>query len=270
MRRLCKIYGVSRSGYYRWKGREPSLHARKDEQLKAAIIELHQGYKRSYGARRVYHELRSKGFSCSVRRINRLMRELKIKASTTGLYPWKPGLHAFYSSTGNKLAEAGEATALRQQWGGDYTYINTQGGFMYFAVVLDLMSRRVVGWSFSRKRDSELTKSALKRALHDHYPGSGCLFHSDQGIEYAAHDYHELLKAAGMVRSMSRKSTPQDNAKVESFFHSMKAEIIHKRTFENVYEAVALIMEYINFYNQERLHSSLEYKSPSEYEKLCA
>jgi len=267
---LCALYGVSRSGYYRWRNRGSSLHEQVDETLKQAISELHQGYKRSYGARRVHQELRSKGVSCSVRRVNRLMRELDIKARSTGLYPWRPGQHKFFSGTGNKLAEMGKATELRQQWAGDYTYISTQSGFMYFAVVMDLMSRRIVGWSFSRRRDSELTKSALKRALHDHYPGAGCLFHSDQGIEYAAHDYHDLLKAAGMIRSMSRKATPQDNAKVESFFHSMKAEVIHKRHFKNVYEAVALIMEYLNFYNEERLHSSLEYKSPAKYEKLCA
>jgi len=246
------------------------LHAQKDEVLKLAITEIHQGYKRSYGARRVHQELRSRGLVCSVRRVNRLMRELGIKSRTTGLYPWRPGQHKFYSGTGNKLAEMGCATRLRQQWAGDYTYISTDSGFMYFAVVMDLMSRRIIGWSFSRRRDSELTKSALKRALHDHYPGSGCLFHSDQGIEYAAYDYHELLKAAGMIRSMSRKSTPQDNARVESFFHSLKAEVIHKRRFSNVYEAVAQIMEYLSFYNYERLHSSLEYQSPVNYEKLCA
>jgi len=172
-----------------------------------------------------------------VRRVARLMKALDIKARGSGLYPWRPGQHAFYSGTGNQLARQKEADAIGQQWAGDYTYIHTESGFVYFAVVMDLFSRRIVGWSFSRRRDSELTKSALVRALKDHYPGLGCLFHSDQGIEYAAHDYHELLRAAGMVRSMSRKATPQDNAKVESFFHSLKAEVLHKKL-----RALALII----------------------------
>jgi len=235
-----------------------------------AISELHQGYQRSYGARRVHQALRSKGLSCSVRRVNRLMRAMNIKARSTGLYPRRPGQHAFFSSTGNELAKAEPASRIKEQWAGDYIYIKTQEGYVYYAVVMDLYSRRINGWSFARKRDSELTKSALKHALHRHLPQRGCMFHSDQGIEYAAHDYHDLLKAAGMVRSMSRKAMPQDNAMVDSFFHTLKAELVHKRTFKNVYEAVAEITEYISFYNRDRLHSSLGYQSPINYEKLCA
>ena len=246
------------------------MRQQQDERLKAAIVELHQGFRRSYGARRVHQALRAKGLSCSVRRVTRLMKDLNIKARGTGLYPWRPGQHAFYSGTGNQLARQEPASATGQQWAGDYTYVHTDSGFVYFAIVMDLFSRRIVGWSFSRRRDSELTKSALTRALKDHYPGKGCLFHSDQGIEYAAHDYHELLRAAGMIRSMSRKSTPQDNAKVESFFHSLKTEVLHKKKCRSIYEAIGLIMNYVSFYNYERLHSSLEYQSPVNYEKLCA
>ena len=270
VRSLCRLYGVSRSGFYAWRSRGKSAHRQYDHQLMDAISELHQGYQRSYGARRVHKVLRVKGLSCSVRRVNRLMREMGIKARTTGLYPWRPGQHAFFSSTGNQLANAEPANQIKEQWAGDYTYIKTQEGFVYYAVVMDLFSRRIVGWSFARKRDSELTKSALKLALLRHQPKRGCLFHSDQGIEYAAHDYHDLIKAAGMVRSMSRKAMPQDNAKVESFFHTLKAELVHKREFKNVYEAVALITEYTGFYNRERIHSSLNYQSPENYEKLCA
>ena len=270
VRTLCRLYGVSRSGFYAWRGRGRSAHRLYDHRLMEAIRELHQGYQRAYGARRVHRVLLAKGLTCSVRRVNRLMREMGIKARTTGLYPWRPGQHAFFSSTGNQLAKADPATGVKQHWAGDYTYIKTEHGFVYCAVVMDLFSRRVIGWSFARKRDSELTKSALKLALHRHEPSQGCLFHSDQGIEYAAHDYHELLKASGMIRSMSRKATPQDNAMVESFFHTLKAELVHKRQFKNAYEAVAHISEYITFYNQERLHSSLGYQSPENYEKLCA
>lgn len=235
-----------------------------------AIKELHQGFRRAYGAPRVHQTLRQKGFSCSVRRVNRLMREMGIKASTTGLYVWCPGKHEFYSATGNRLAKAKHANETGVQWAGDFTYIRTQSGWLYHAVVMDLFSRRIVGWSFSRKRNAELTKSALNMALSRHQPKSGCIFHSDQGIEYAAHQYRDLVASAGMTRSMSRKGNPLDNAKVESFFHSMKAELVHHRLFENAIEAVAHIIEYIEFYNRERLHSGLGYQSPENYEKLCA
>lgn len=236
----------------------------------AAIAELHQGFKRAYGAPRLHQALRHKGLSCSVRRVNRLMREMGIKANTTGLYAWRPGQHEFYSATGNQLGHADPAEGCGEHWAGDFTYIKTAQGWLYHAVVMDLFSRRIVGWSFSRKRNAELTKSALKMALSRHQPQPGCLFHSDQGIEYAAHEFRELVESAGMTRSMSRKGNPLDNAKVESFFHSMKAEVVHQQIFKGPIEAVAHIIEYIEFYNRERLHSGLGYQSPEHYEKLCA
>jgi transposase InsO family protein len=247
-----------------------SAHRVHDLRLMAAIKEIHQGFRRTYGARRVHQVLRSEGHDCSVRRVNRLMREMGVDARTTRLYPWRPGLHKFYSSVENKLAKVGEAQKARTQWAGDLTFIKIPSGHVYMAIVMDLFSRKIVGWSFSQKRDVECTKSALRAALNRHRPESGCLFHSDQGSEYAAHDYREYVESSGLVRSMSRKATPQDNGKVESFFHTLKAELIYKRKFKTTYEVVADVMEYINFYNQERLHSSLGYQSPENYEKLCA
>ena len=261
---------MSRSGYYTWRKRGISRHRRHDLALMSAIKEVHQGFRRTYGARRVHQVLRAKGHSCSVRRVNRLMRELGIDARTTRLYPWRPGLHEFYSSVENRLAKAEEATAVGQHWAGDLTYLKCQSGHVYLAVVMDLFSRKIVGWGFSTTRDVELTKSALRMALNRELPKPGCLFHSDQGSEYAAHDYREYAENAGLVRSMSRKSTPQDNAKVESFFHTLKAEVIYKRRFSKIYEIMGEVIEYINFYNSERLHSSLNYQSPINYEKLCA
>jgi putative transposase len=239
-------------------------------QLMQLIKERHQGLRRCYGAARMHQELRNRGYSCSRRRINRLMREMDIKATTVGLYAWRPGQHEFYSSTGNQLAKMEAPSQPGEQWVGDFTYLRTRTGWLYHAVVLDLFNRKVVGWSFSKKRNTELTKSALRMALMRNRPKRGCLFHSDQGIEYAAHEYRDMLMDAGFNRSMSRKGNPLDNAAMESFFHSMKAELIHQRTFENEIEAVAHIVEYIEFYNRERLHSSLGYQSPERYEKLCA
>ena len=268
--KLCELYGVSRSGFYAWRSRPESTRKTYDRQLSAALVELHQGFKHSYGARRLHQALKRQGFVCSVRRITRLMKENGLKASTRGLYSWTPGKHAFYSATGNQLASAGQASIVGVQWAGDFTYVKTGSGWLYHAVVIDLYSRAVIGWSFSRKRSSAFVQSALKMALSRHQPTNGCIFHSDQGIEYAAHEYRELVESAGLIRSMSRKGNPLDNAVVESFFHTVKAELVHQRSFADPIEATAHIIKYIEFYNRERLHSSLGYQSPKEYEKLCA
>ena len=267
---LCRLLHVSRSGFYAWRERPISERRQYDRQLMKLIKELHQGLRRCYGAARMHQELRRRGNACSRRRVNRLMREMGIKAMTTGLYAWRPGQHEFYSSTGNQLAKMAAPLQTGEQWVGDFTYLRTRTGWLYHAVVLDLFTRKVVGWSFSKKRNTELTKSALRMALVRNRPKPGCLFHSDQGIEYAAHEFRDMLTDKGFSRSMSRKGNPLDNAAMESFFHSMKAELIHQRTFENEIEAVAHVVEYIEFYNRERLHSSLGYQSPEKYEKLCA
>lgn len=264
------MYGVSPSGYYAWVSRPTSQHRQYDDTLKGVIRELHQGHRRCYGAARLHHACRQQGYACSKRRINRLMREMGIKARTTGLYAWRPGQHAFYSSTGNQLKHADEPTQPGTHWAGDFTYIKTRSGWLYHAVILDLHTRKVIGWSLSKRRSSELTCDALRMALSNESAQPGCIIHSDQGIEYAAHDYRELIESAGLTRSMSRKGSPLDNAHVESFFHTMKAELVHQRVFNDPVEATARIVEYIHFYNRERLHSALGFQSPMEYEKLCA
>lgn len=270
MRRYCGVLNVSRSGYYAWQSRAEPERRRADAHLKTSIRELHQGFRRAYGAPRVHQALRQQGLPCSRRRINRLMREMGIEASTTGLYQWRPGQHAFYSGTGNQLGQCDKPTGPGQQWASDFTYIKTRSGWIFLAVVLDLWNRKVVGWSVSRSRTAVLTTSALRMALSREPIMPDCIFHSDQGIEYAAHDMRELVESAGMVRSMSRKGTPLDNAMAESFFHTLKAELVHHRDFANEVEATAWIGEYLRFYNHERLHSGLGYASPVEYERLRA
>lgn len=269
VRQLCDLLGVSRSGFYAWRSRQESARRRYDQTLKQAIVELHQGFRRAYGARRVHQQLRRSGLSCSVRRVSRLMKESGIEASTKGLYVWNPGRHELYTSAGNVLGQEGAPMKEGMQWAGDFTYIRTAGGWLYHAVVIDLFSRRVIGWSFSRRRNSDLTKSALRMALSRQHPEPGCVFHSDQGIEYAAHEYRDLLAEAGMRRSMSRKGNPLDNAMVESFFHTLKAELVHQHGFENDIEAVARIVEYIEFYNRDRLHSGIGYRSPHQMMLAC-
>ena len=268
--RLCRLYGVTRQGYYAWLHRPRSARARHDDRLKQAIGELHQGFRRAYGAPRLHHSLRQQGLSCSVRRVSRLMKELGIKASTTGLYQWHPGIGQHYSATGNHLAGSAPAGEVDVQWAGDFTYVPTGKGWLFHAVVMDLFSRRIIGWSFARDRNTELTMSALKMALSQRPVVSGCLFHSDQGTEYAALEYRNLVEAAGLTRSMSRKGTPKDNAAVESYFGTLKSELIHQMRFSNPIEATAHIMAYIDFYNRERSHTSIGFQSPQDYERLCA
>ncbi|MFM1896790.1 MAG: hypothetical protein RLZZ385_1864 [Pseudomonadota bacterium] len=270
IKRLCRLYGVSRSGFYAWQDREESARQVQDRQLGEAMMELHQGFRRCYGARRLHKALRQKGFDCSVRRVSRLMKTLDIKASTKGLYSWQPGRQAYFASTGNKLAEAGNPNQAGTHWAGDFTYITTKRGYLFFAVVMDLYTRKVIGWSGARTRGAALTKSALASALYQHKPKAGCLFHSDQGIEYAAQEFREYIEEVGLIQSMSRKASPIDNATVESFFHSFKTEAVQRRIYDNELEAMADVVSYINFYNQERLHSSLGYQTPLVYEKLCA
>ncbi len=270
VRKLCELLGVSRSGFYAWRSRQESVRRQYDQELTHAIIELHQGFRRAYGARRVHRQLLQNGLPCSVRRVSRLMKEAGVSASTKGLYVWNPGRHEFYTSAGNVLGQEDAAMREGMHWAGDFTYIKTGSGWLYHAVILDLISRRVVGWSFGRRRNSELTKSALRMALSREYPRPGCVFHSDQGIEYAAHEYKDLVESAGMRRSMSRKGNPLDNAMVESFFHTMKSKLVHQHHFENDIEAVARIVEYIEFYNRDRLHSGIGYQSPHEYMRACA
>lgn len=241
-----------------------------DDVLKGAIQELHQGFRQAYGAPRMHRLLRQKGFVCSIRRVNRLMRELGLEARLRKARSWRRGDHAFYSVAQNQLGKQAPATRCRVQWAGDFTYVRTGQGWLYHAVVMDLYSRRIVGWSFSRQRSADLTKSALQMALQQHPPEAGCLAHSDQGIEYAAQEYAELVASAGLTRSMSRKGNPLDNAQVESFFHSLKTELVHRCRFETQGEAVAVIRDYIAFYNRERMHSSLGYLSPENYERQCA
>lgn len=266
--RLCELLGVSRSGYYAWSTRPISAHQAYDNELKAALLEHHHGFKRAYGAPRMHVLLTELGFTCSRRRITRLMKELKMNCSTKGLYSRLPNRGKHYSTTENMLKKAEPVTSKNQQWVGDFTHIRTKKGWLFHAVVMDVFTRELIGWSFSKQRNSLMTQAALKAALINERPNENCLFHSDQGIEYAANEFKALVEKSGLIRSMSRKATPIDNAAMESYFHTFKAEVIHGKRFNNQEEAETISRKYITFYNQERLHSSLGYTTPEKYAKL--
>lgn len=185
-------------------------------------------------------------------------------------YRYRRGRAIFIPPASNLLAHSEKATMVGEHWAGDMTYLKTKEGPLFMAAVLDLYSRKVIGWGFSKIRDTSLVDGALKMSLSREHRCSGCLFHSDQGTEYRSRLYLKTLKEADMVASMSRPGNPTDNAYVESFFSTLKNELVHHWKFDSMVECVARIIEYIEFYNQTRLHSGLEYLSPESYEAINA
>lgn len=265
---ICRLLGVSRSGYYAWRKRPPSERAKTDAKLVVQIREVFGRHKGRYGSPRIHDALKKKGVKVGRHRIARVMRENDIAArrkkrrtKTTDSEHGKP-------VAPNVLARDFRATAPNQKWSTDITYIATLAGWLFLAVVLDLFSRRVVGWALSKKRDRHLALSALKMATSKRCPAPGVIHHSDQGSEYASDDYQDALKDQEMVCSMSRKGNCWDNAPSESFFGTMKAELPELSTPQPDGKTRAILFEYLEgYYNSQRSHSSLGYLSPMEYEQ---
>jgi putative transposase len=263
---LCTYMKVSTSGYYAWRTREASARAQQNQELLTAIKRLHNGDRRCYGSPRVHLELLDLGYVCGRHRVARLMRAHGIVAERERRYRSNRARDELYARFENRLLQRGPAARPDELWVGDYTYLRTPQGWLYLAVVLDLYARRVVGWAFSRQRTANLPREALRMAIDERKPPAGTLFHSDQGIEYAAHTFQSLIAAHKLEPSMSRKGNCYDNAHMESFFASMKLEI--GGTFKSAADAISKIRSYIQFYNHERRHSSLHYQSPVHYERL--
>lgn len=264
---MCEQMGVSRSGYYAWKHREPSPRERKDVVLVKAIKEVHKESRGTYGSPRVLEDLKETGFEVGRRRVARLMAENDI----TGAPPKR-----FKRTTDSKHNEAIADNILNREfnvdapdtaWATDITYVRTWEGWMFLAVVVDLYSRRIVGWAMATHMRTELVLGALNMALGRRCPVAGMLHHSDRGSQYAGHDYRDALRERNIVCSMSRKGDCWDNAVVESFFATLKKELIHRRPWPTVKAARQAIVEYIEvFYNRKRKHSSLGYLSPADFE----
>lgn len=266
VRLLCRLLEVSRSGYYAWRDRGPSERAAEDEVLRHEIRAVHSASRGTYGSPRVHRELRHRR-PVSRKRIARLMREL-------GLQGCSPRRFRKTTDSDHELRVAanlaGERTpeTLNQQWGADITYVWTWEGWMYLAVVIDLFSRRVIGWAMASHMRTELVSAALEMALGRRAPAADLLHHSDRGSQYASKVYRKLLDDFGITCSMSRSGNCWDNAIVESFFATLKNELVYRRPWPTRRAARNAIAEYIEcFYNPTRLHSSLDYQSPNEYEK---
>ena len=263
---MCTLYGVTRSGFYAWCKREPAKRQREDEQLLARVRKAHADSRGLYGSPRIVGQLRLDGHAVGRRRVARLMREGGLQGRSARLYRNSKVLQrAFYAGV-PYLPESASTQQHDQVWVGDVTYLKVAGKWRYMAAVMDKHSRKIVGWSLGPRRDAALTKEALQRSARSRGVRPGVVFHSDRGIEFANFDFREQLRQLGMVQSMNRPGRMNDNAHMESFFHSMKGEELYGRKFETEQQLRSVLSSYIRFYNDRRLHSSLQYLPPAAYE----
>jgi putative transposase len=264
---LCDVLEVSRSGYYAWSKRPEPARAKSDAQLKAQIAAVHEKSRSTYGSPRVHAALRGKGVRVGKKRVERLMREDGIKARQKRRFRRTTDSNHTHPIAPNVLDRNFTVTAPNKVWVTDVTYIATDEGWMYLAAILDLFSRRVVGWATSATNDRALALDALEKALQARRPAAGLLHHSDRGSPYASGDYRQALRQRGLVASMSRSGDCWDNAVAESFFATLKTELVDHERYPTRAAAVASIGDYVErFYNPARLHSHLGYKSPIEFE----
>jgi putative transposase len=264
---LCEALGVSRSGFHAWLGRAPSARARSDEMLGARVRASFIASYRTYGARRVWHDVLAEGQPCGLHRIERLMRQqaLKARPRRRGL-PRDDGQRSVIAE--NVLDRQFSAEAPNQKWVADFTYIWTAEGWLYVAAVIDLFSRRVVGWSMSATMTAQLVTDALMMAIWRRGKPDALLHHSDQGSQYTSEQFQRLMADNGVTCSMSRSGNVWDNAAMESFFSSLKTERIARKTYRTRNQAKAEVFDYIErFYNPKRRHSTLGYLSPIDFER---
>lgn len=267
--RMHEVLGVSRSGYYVWRNRPVSVREMANRELYNKIEAVYNESHEIYGSPRVYRELEKQGVACSENRVARLMRLRGLRAKQTKRYKTTTKRNKADPVAPNLLKRDFEADRPNQKWLTDITYIPTQEGWLYLAAVLDLYGRRIVGWAMSGRMTSDLTRDALKMAIRQRQPGADLIHHSDQGSQYTAGEYQQLLKNWGIQVSMNGVGTWYDNAPMESFFGSLKSEWVHHHVYRTRDEARSDIFYYIEaFYNRRRLHSSLDYLSPEEYEQL--
>jgi len=265
---MCRVYGVTRAGFYAWRSRERSERERQNARLAERIRAAHQASRGTYGSPRVYQVLRRLGCVASENRVARVMRSHGIKARVATIRYTNPTLQSFFASARNEQLDL-ELKAPDQVWVGDITYLKVGAIYRYLAVVMDKYSRRVLGWAYGKRKDVALTLKALDRAVRSRRPRRGLIFHTDRGIEYAAGVFKERLLELGITQSMNRPGKVTDNAYIESFFHSMKADIVHGLTFSEDRVIETAVRAYIPFYNGTRLHSSLNYVPPATYERLA-
>ena len=269
---MCSALGVTRQGYHAWRKRPPSAHDRRDGELAAMISEVRAASRGIYGAPKVFQELRKAGARTSRKRVARIMRESGWAGTTRGCARRPKGgakQAAPQPCAAPDLVKRDfSADGPDRLWFADITYVRTRQRWLYLAVVMDVWSRMIVGWSMSASMAAELADDALKMAIARRRPGMGCVHHSDHGSQYASLLLGKTMREAGIEPSMGSISSPWDNAAMESLMGVIKAECVHARTFESLERAALEIFEYIEcFYNRVRTHSALGYLSPEEFER---
>jgi transposase InsO family protein len=264
---LCDALGVSRSGYYAWKARPVSEREKADARLAVDIAATHQASRGTYGSPRVHSDLRARGVRVGKKRVERIMKEKGIAAKRKRRFRRTTDSNHADPIAPNIVERCFEVELPNKVWVTDVTYVWTLEGWLYLAAILDLYSRRVVGWAASDANDRELALEALRRALKNRPAGPGLVHHSDRGSPYASGDYRAALAEHGLIPSMSRRGDCWDNAVAESFFATIKGELIDHERYTTRALAIASIGDYIDcFYNTRRRHSSIGYLSPIEYE----
>lgn len=271
VRYLCKWLNVSASGYYKWKGRGLSQRDYSNQILLEKIKRIYDMSNRAYGSPRVHAQLCREGEQVSRGRVERLMAKAGLIGKAALVYRRKPVTKPHYKSLPNLRLERPKPTHINQQWVADVTYLKVNNQWRYLAVIMDLYSRRIIGWKLDKHRTADVTLNVLRRALSGRNISPGLIFHTDQGVEYRAWLIQDELKEHGILSSMNRADSVTDNAHMESFFRSMKTETIKGKEFKTEEELRKILSNYIDsFYNTRRLHSGLGYKTPIECDRIAA
>lgn len=265
---MCRVLKVSRSGFYRWRNHKPSARQLRQERLLQKIRIAYRQNQELYGSPRVYRALLIDGEMVSRNTVAKLMRQAKMRAKTRRRFvPRTTDSRHHQPVAGNLLARDFQACAPDRKWVADITYVPTDQGWLYVAAVLDCFSRKIVGWAMSQSLEADLAGDALHMALHQRQPGPELIHHSDRGVQYASDDYQQLLARRGITPSMSGRGDCYDNAMMESFWATLKTELIYQNDYETRDQARQSIFQYIEvFYNRKRLHSSIGYVSPETFE----
>jgi transposase InsO family protein len=267
IKRMCEVLRLSRSGYYAWKNRQSSIRWKENEELFSRIRVIHEQSRRLYGSPRIRAELIAQGFRCGKNRVARIMKEHAVRAEVKKRrFRRTTDSSHTYALAANLLLDKHQTEGV---WASDMTFVPTSEGWLYVAAVMNVQSRKIIGLAMGEKITQELASSALMDAVGRQGRFEGLIHHSDRGRQYASYAYQDLLKRYGMRASMSRSGNCYDNAYLESFFGTLKTELVHGERYRTRLEARLSVFEYVEmFYNRQRRHSSLGYRSPQQYERL--
>lgn len=271
VRYLCSWFDVSPQGYYQWRDRSESNRAQENRKLASKIEAIYHENDGNYGSPRICAELHRQGIYVNHKRVERIMRELGLVGKAAKLYRRHAAPERQFLKHPNLRLNMPTPSKVNEQWVGDVTYLKANGELMYLAVVMDLYSRRILGWSLGSNRRATLTRAALLKALSHRKVKKGLIFHTDRGVEYGANMFQDELASAGIKSSMNRPDSITDNIHMESFFRTLKTECYHGISFKNEHELRSVLSYYLdNYYNTRRIHTSINNMAPVEYEKVAA